>query len=91
MAALREVIARVPAEIPVILDAKRGDIAETSEAYARAVFDVLGATALTLSPYLGGEALAPFFARPEHGAFILCKTSNPGAGEFQTWKWRHAL
>ena len=80
---LRDVIAHVPANIPVILDAKRGDIADTAEAYARAIFDSLGAHAVTLSPYLGGDSIQPFIARPECGAFILCKTSNPGADEFQ--------
>ncbi len=80
---LRDVIAHVPADIPVILDAKRGDIADTAEAYARAIFDSLGAHAVTLSPYLGGDSIQPFIARPERGAFILCKTSNPGADEFQ--------
>lgn len=80
---LREVIAYVPPGIPVILDAKRGDIAETSEAYARAAFDTLGAQAVTVNPYLGGEALAPFLARAERGVFVLCKTSNRGADEFQ--------
>src|SRR5512146_2476446 len=58
-AVLQEVIAAVPAGIPVILDAKRGDIASTAEAYARAAFDVLGATAITLSPYLGYDSLKP--------------------------------
>jgi len=81
--ALRDVIASVPEGIPVILDAKRGDIADTAEAYARAVFDGLGAGSLTVSPYLGGDSLAPFVRRPEHGAFVLCHTSNPGAGELQ--------
>ncbi len=83
-AALRDVIARVPPDIPVILDAKRGDIADTSDAYARAAFDYLGAHAITVNPYLGRDALAPFLARPERGAFLLCKTSNPGADEFQS-------
>lgn len=84
IAALRDVIAHVPNGIPVILDAKRSDIADTSAAYARAAFDALGAHAITVNPYLGRDALAPFFARPERGAFVLCKTSNPGAGEFQS-------
>ncbi|MGH2521209.1 MAG: orotidine-5'-phosphate decarboxylase [Anaerolineales bacterium] len=84
MAALLDVIASIPDGIPVILDAKRGDIADTAEAYARAVFDALGAHALTVSPYLGGETIAPFIARPDRGVFILCKTSNPGADEFQS-------
>ncbi|CAG0932254.1 uridine monophosphate synthetase [Thermoflexales bacterium] len=83
LAALKAVIAHVPAGIPVILDAKRGDIAATAEAYARAAFDELGAQAITLNPYLGGEALQPFLTRSERGAFVLCKTSNPGADEFQ--------
>ncbi|MGB8646137.1 MAG: orotidine-5'-phosphate decarboxylase [Anaerolineae bacterium] len=83
VAALQAVIAHVPADIPVILDAKRGDIADTAEAYARTAFETLGAGAVTVSPYLGGDALAPFLARPDRGAFVLCKTSNPGAGEFQ--------
>lgn len=84
LAALREVIARVPHGTPVILDAKRGDIADTSEAYARAAFETLGADAVTVNPYLGGEALTPFLARRERGVFVLCKTSNPGADEFQS-------
>jgi uridine monophosphate synthetase len=83
VAALKDVIAHVPAGIPVILDAKRGDIADTAEAYAKAAFDELGAHAITLNPYLGGEALRPFLARLDRGAFVLCKTSNPGADEFQ--------
>ncbi len=82
-AALREVIAHVPKDIPVILDAKRGDIADTAVAYAHAAFDVLGAHAITLSPYLGGDSIVPFTARSDRGAFVLCTTSNLGAGEFQ--------
>lgn len=81
--ALREVIAHVPQAIPVILDAKRGDIADTSAAYARAAFQGLGASALTVNPYLGGDGIAPFIENAEHGAFVLCKTSNAGADEFQ--------
>src|SRR5512135_190348 len=83
MAALQEVIAHIPREIPVILDAKRGDIADTSVAYAHAAFDTLGAHAITLSPYLGGDSIAPFIARLDRGVFVLCKTSNAGSGEFQ--------
>ncbi|MBI5082949.1 MAG: orotidine-5'-phosphate decarboxylase [Chloroflexi bacterium] len=84
MAALRDVIASIPKDIPVILDAKRGDIGETSEAYARAAFEILGAHALTVNPYLGSESLGAFMARSDRGVFILCKTSNPGADEFQS-------
>jgi orotidine-5'-phosphate decarboxylase len=73
----------MPRDIPVLVDAKRGDIGSTAEAYARALFDELGADAVTVSPYLGGDALAPFFAYPDRGVFVLCKTSNPGSGELQ--------
>ena len=83
MAALRDVIAAVPEEVPVLLDAKRGDIASTAEAYARAAFETLGADAITLSPYLGRDSLEPFLADPARGVFLLCKTSNPGAGDLQ--------
>ncbi|HEY44565.1 MAG TPA: orotidine-5'-phosphate decarboxylase [Anaerolineae bacterium] len=81
--ALREVIAAVPEGIPVILDAKRGDIASTAQAYSRAVFETLGADAVTLSPYLGSDSLEPFLADPERGVFLLCKTSNPSADDLQ--------
>lgn len=81
--ALREVIAAVPKGVPVILDAKRGDIASTAEAYARSAFQELGAGAITLNPYLGRDSLEPFLRDPSHGCFVLCKTSNPGAGDLQ--------
>lgn len=81
--ALKEVIAAIPDEIPVILDAKRGDIASTAQAYARSAFEALGADAITLSPYLGHDSLAPFLSDPEKGVFLLCKTSNPGSGDLQ--------
>lgn len=83
IAALQAVIRAVPPHLPVILDAKRGDIAETSDASARGLFDVLGAHAVTVSPYMGGESLRPFWTREDRGIFVLCKTSNPGAAEFQ--------
>ncbi len=67
----------------MILDAKRGDIASTAEAYAKAAFQVLGAHAVTINPYLGHDTLEPFLADPERGVFLLCKTSNPGAGDLQ--------
>ncbi|HEX9069864.1 MAG TPA: orotidine-5'-phosphate decarboxylase [Ktedonobacterales bacterium] len=70
-------------EIPVLLDAKRGDIGSTSEAYARAIFDVYGADAVTAQPYLGRDAIAPLLDRAERGVFVLCRTSNPGSGELQ--------
>jgi len=83
IAVLAQVIAAVPAAIPVILDAKRGDIASTAEAYAQAVFHALGAGAVTASPYLGGDSLEPLLAEAERGVFLLCKTSNPGAADVQ--------
>ncbi len=83
MAALQQVIAAVPDGIPVILDAKRGDIASTARAYARAVFQTLGADALTVNPYLGYDAVEPFLEDPEKGVFLLCKTSNAGASDLQ--------
>lgn len=67
----------------VILDGKRGDIGNSSEAYARAAFDLLGVDAMTLSPYMGQTSLQPFLDYREKGCFILCRTSNEGAGEFQ--------
>jgi len=82
-ATLRDVIAAVPDGVPVLLDAKRGDIASTAEAYAHAAFEMLGADAITLSPYLGRDSLEPFLVNPERGVFLLCKTSNPGAGDLQ--------
>ena len=85
--ALRETIAAIRRLAPhafVILDAKRNDIGNTAEAYAQAAFDWFGADALTINPYLGGDAVAPFLARPDRGAFVLCRTSNPGAGDLQS-------
>jgi uridine monophosphate synthetase len=82
-AALGDVIAAVPDQIPVILDAKRGDIASTSRQYARAVFQQLGADAVTVSPYLGHDSIEPFLEDPARGAFLLCKTSNPDSDDVQ--------
>jgi len=83
VAVLKEVIAAVPNGIPVILDAKRGDIASTAEAYAQAAFQTLAADAVTVNPYLGHDAIEPFLRDPDHGVFLLCKTSNPGAADLQ--------
>lgn len=83
-AVLEQVIATVPEEVPVILDAKRGDIASTAQAYSRAVFQVLGAHGVTINPYLGYDAVQPFLGDPERGVFLLCKTSNPGAEGLQS-------
>ncbi len=76
-------IHEVAPEVPVILDAKRGDIGNTNVDHARMAFDFLQADALTVQPYAGGEALTPFFARKDKGIFVLVRTSNGGAGEFQ--------
>lgn len=83
MALLRATISSVPSDIPVLLDAKRGDIGSTAAAYARACFEELGVDAVTLSPYLGEDSIAPFAAYPDKGLFVLCHTSNPSAGTFQ--------
>ena len=69
-------------DIPVIGDAKRGDVGSSSEAYARSLFEHLGLDAVTLSPYLGREALEPFLWRPERGCIIVCRTSNSGATSY---------
>ncbi len=81
--AIREESERTGSHIPVILDAKRGDIASTAEAYAKSAFENLGADCITLSPYLGGDSIEPFIRDPARGVFLLCKTSNPGAGDLQ--------
>jgi len=78
-----EAIRREAPDAAVILDAKRADIGSTNAGYVAAAFDQLGADAVTVHPYLGGEALAPFLARGEKLVFVLARTSNPGAGEFQ--------
>lgn len=83
LATLRDTLEAIPAHIPVILDAKRGDIGSTATAYARALFDDLGADAVTLSPYLGHDSILPFAAYADRGLFILCHTSNPGAADLQ--------
>lgn len=81
--ALDKTISYVPKEIPIIGDAKRGDIASSSEAYARALFDTFGFDAATVNPYLGYDSIAPFIAYADKGIFILCKTSNAGSADFQ--------
>jgi uridine monophosphate synthetase len=81
--ALQETVGAVPSDIPVLLDAKRGDIGSTAQAYARAAYEQFHADAITLSPYLGQDSIKPFLADPEKFAFILCQTSNPSANEIQ--------
>ncbi|MFW6362768.1 MAG: orotidine-5'-phosphate decarboxylase [Spirochaeta sp.] len=82
-AALEQIIAAIPPEIPVVLDCKRGDIGATAEAYAAAAYAALRADAVTLNPYMGHDAIQPFLKDPRKGAFVLVKTSNPGSGDFQ--------
>jgi orotidine-5'-phosphate decarboxylase len=67
----------------VILDAKRSDIGNTAEAYASEAFDRYGADAVTVNPYMGEDSVRPFLARADRGAILLCRTSNPGARDFQ--------
>jgi orotidine 5'-phosphate decarboxylase subfamily 2 len=88
--ALRDVVDAIQQEsnrmgsmIPVILDAKRGDIASTAEAYAKSAFENLDVDCITLSPYLGKDSIDPFIQNSEKGIFLLCKTSNPGSGDLQ--------
>jgi orotidine-5'-phosphate decarboxylase len=81
-AALAQTIKDIPVGIPVLGDAKRGDVPNTAAAYASAMYDVWGFDAVTVSPYLGFDAVEPFL-RPGKTVFLLCRTSNPGAGDFQ--------
>lgn len=82
-AALEETCAYIPDHIPVILDAKRGDIGNTSRMYAEAYFRHLGVDAVTIHPYMGSDTVTPFLDYPEKAVFILVKTSNPSAIEFE--------
>jgi len=79
---IRYIRQRAPAAL-VILDAKRGDIGNTAEAYAREAFDRYGADAVTVNPYMGEDSVRPFLARKDRGALLLCRTSNSGAKDFQ--------
>ena len=88
--ALKQVVEAINAEshrlgsrIPIILDAKRGDIASTAEAYAKSAFENLGVDCITLSPYLGKDSIEPFIQNSEKGVFLLCKTSNAGSMDLQ--------
>lgn len=83
LAALERIRATIPLDIPVVADAKRGDIGSTAARQAVALFDGLGADAVTVNPYLGSEAVMPLLERLDRFAYLLCRTSNPGAGELQ--------
>jgi orotidine-5'-phosphate decarboxylase len=81
-ASIRYIRERAPHAL-VILDAKRGDIGNTAEAYAREAFERYGADAVTVNPYMGEDSIRPFLVRPDCGAIVLCRTSNPGSKDFQ--------
>ncbi len=83
MQVFQEMLQAIPAHIPVIADAKRGDLGNTARNYASALFDVYGCDAATVSPYLGYDSLVPFLAYREKGVLLLCRTSNPSARDFQ--------
>ena len=81
--ALQRTLEHIPDDIPVIGDAKRGDIGSTAKAYARAVFDWWGFDAVTVSPYLGTDSIEPFLEYSDRGVLVLCHTSGPGSVDFQ--------
>ncbi len=81
--AISEESSRLGSRIPIILDAKRGDIASTADAYAKSAFETLGADCITLNPYLGKDSIEPFIKDHEKGVFLLCKTSNAGSMDLQ--------
>ena len=81
--ALEETRRLIPRDIPALLDAKVGDLANTSLAYAAGYFDAWDFDAVTVNPYMGEDSLAPYLSRGDRGVFVLCKTSNPGSGDLQ--------
>ncbi|MFC1987477.1 orotidine-5'-phosphate decarboxylase [Chloroflexota bacterium] len=81
---LKKTVGYISDDIPVIGDAKRGDIGNTAKAYARALFDILNFDAATVNPYLGFDAIEPFIRYRDKAIFILCRTSNAGAADFQS-------
>lgn len=82
--ALSKILDRIPRNIPIIADAKRGDIGNTASCYARSLFEFWGVDAATVNPFLGIDTLEPFLAYKEKGVYALCLTSNPGSADFQT-------
>ena len=83
--ALQDTIRYVPENIPVLLDVKRGDIGSTAAAYAVAAYDIWGADAVTLNPYMGEDGVRPFLESAGKAVFLLCYTSNPSAGQIQEY------
>jgi orotidine-5'-phosphate decarboxylase len=90
MVALQEVVRAIPAHIPVIADAKRGDIGNTARNYAAAIFETYGCDAVTVNPYLGYDAVEPFLEYRDRGVLLLCRTSNPSARDFQDLRVQEA-
>ncbi len=88
--ALRKKLAAIPPHIITLADAKRGDVTNTARAYATAIFDDLGFDACTINPYVGHDSTEPWIERPDKGAIILCRTSNPGAADLQDLKVQQA-
>ena len=82
-ATLKRTLDHIPEDIPVLIDAKVGDMGNTAEQYARAFYEILGCDALTVTPYLGHDCVAPFTAYKDRTTFLVCLTSNPGADDFQ--------
>ncbi len=80
---LEELLADMPKNIPVVLDAKRGDIGETQKYYAQAYFESMGVDAVTLSPFMGYDTLEPFLDYEGKGIYLLCVTSNPGSADIE--------
>ena len=82
--ALRQTVEFIPKDILTIGDAKRGDIGNTAKAYARSIFEDFNFGATTVNPYLGFDSIEPFIQYKDRGVFVLCRTSNPGAADFQS-------
>jgi orotidine-5'-phosphate decarboxylase len=85
---LKDTMDYIPNDIPVIGDAKRGDIGNTAQAYARAIFSNLNFDAATVNPYLGFDSIEPFIQYQDRGVFILCRTSNPSSADFQSLNFK---
>jgi orotidine-5'-phosphate decarboxylase len=90
LVAFQEVVRAIPAHIPVLADAKRGDIGNTARNYAAAIFETYACDAVTVNPYLGYDAVEPFLAYHDKGVLLLCRTSNPGARDFQDLRVQEA-
>ena len=88
---LQETVAYIPSHITIIGDGKRGDIGNTAKAYAKALFVTFGFDAATVSPYLGFDSVEPFIEYKDKGVFILCRTSNSGAVDFQSLVDSHGM